>query len=304
MRWRTTTPVVEKVDVADDPVICGKKSARPVIKAAGGKTRLLPEILPRLPKEISRYHEPFVGGGAVFFALAAAGRLVDAEIHLADMNAELVNLYEVIRDWPTKLVKKLRGDADFVNESDAFYRVRAWDPKELSPTARAARMLYLNKTTFNGLYRVNKKGQFNAPFGRYDAPTICDEANILAVSEVLQDANIHHVDFEEVCKGAKSGDVTYCDPPYLPLSTTSNFTSYTSDGFSLGDHERLRDAMLDMGRRGVIALLSNCAAPAIRDLYSGKRFKVEEVEAPRAINSDASKRGNVKELLITVRRSL
>ena len=164
-------------------------------------------------------------------------------------------------------------------------------------------MLYLNKVCFNGLYRVNKKGLFNAPFGRYDDPTICDEPNIRAASEALSDANIHHVDFEKVCKTARKGDVVYCDPPYLPLSTTSNFTAYTSDGFSLGDHERLRDAMLDMGRRGVIALLSNCAAPAIRDLYSGRRFKVEEVKAPRSINSDASKRGDVKELLISVRRS-
>jgi len=278
-----------------------KRPARPLVKAAGGKTKLLPEILPRLPKKIGRYYEPFVGGGAVFFALVAEGRLSGGTAVLADMNADLVNLYEVVRDQPTRLVKMLRQSKRFLNEEDVYYRTRAWE--SANPVERAARAVYLNKTCFNGLFRVNKSGKFNVPFGSYEKPIICDEANIFAAAEALALVDLYCMDFEKVGALVQSGDVVYCDSPYLPISATSNFTSYTKDGFSLADHVRLRDTTRELGRRGAHVLISHSAAPAIRELYAGPDFRIEEVSAVRAINSDATKRGAVKELLISVKRT-
>lgn len=278
---------------------------KPVWKWVGGKRKLLPQILARLPDSSfdgHRYFEPFVGGGAVFFEMVATGRLSRLPAHLSDMNADLTNAYVVVKRDVAGLISHMRDPAmGYVCEEKAYYRIRALDPNTLSPVRKAARFLYLNKTCFNGLYRVNKSGGFNVPFGRYDDPTICDEAVLLAASAALQHTTIRCVDFVTAMEDAQAGDVAYFDPPYLPLSATSDFTSYTSDGFGLGDHERLRDLLLDLRGRGVHWLLSNSAAPAIKALYDRREFVVEEVMMARAINSKGSKRGKIAELLISPR---
>jgi len=288
------------------------RSYAPVVKFVGGKRRLFPAILARLPVGpiTGRYFEPFVGGGAVFFELASMGYLSYGSPRpdgrpvrravLADVNIDLVNLYIVLQRDPIPLVVELQDpDRGYVYDKDAYYRIRALDPDKLTSVQRAARMIYLNKCGFNGLYRVNKSGGFNVPFGRYVNPTICDENGLLLASDALQRAtDVRLTDFEILMEDAREGDVCYCDSPYAPASVTSNFTSYTQDGFSFGDQERLRDAAKSASRRGAFVLLSNSDVPMIRKLYSGDDFQLDEIMAARAINSDPSKRGSVKELLI------
>lgn len=274
----------------------------PFLKWVGGKRRLISEVLARLPTgPIARYVEPFVGGGAVFFELAAQGRVERAT--LADTNEDLARAYLAVqRDCDAVIDELHHPAARYVYAEDDFYRIRALDPDVLSLVQAAARTIYLNKTCFNGLYRVNKSGRFNAPFGRYDDPTICDEEGLRAASSALQRARVRLADFEVVMDETKEGDVLYADPPYLPLSATSSFTAYTQDGFSLGDHERLRDALLKLRARGVRFALSNSAAPAILSLYDRREFLVERVGAARAINSDSTKRGEIEELLVAPTR--
>ncbi len=267
--------------------------AKPFLKWVGGKTVLLPEILPRLPKKIGTYYEPFLGGGAVFFALAAEKRFVRAI--LSDSNAELMNTYGAVAWEVEAVIKRLE---EHVYEKSHYYAVRASAPRSL-PT-RAARFIYLNRTCFNGLYRVNKSGQFNVPFGRYTNPTICDEENLRAVSEalrVLGFINLVADNFETAVLGAKAGDAVYFDPPYVPASDTANFTAYTKSGFGPEEQTRLRDVAKDLVYRGAHVLLSNSDTPFVRKLYKG--FKIETVEAPRRVNSKGGKRGNVGELLIS-----
>jgi DNA adenine methylase len=272
-------------------------TARSPVKWAGGKTFLLPEILKRLPTKINTYYEPFVGGGAVFFALAAEGRFKRAVI--GDANVELMLVYAMIQRSPKSLMRFLeRGHAQ---DEKSYYKIRAQDPKTLVPLARAARTIYLNKVGFNGLYRVNKKGVFNVPWGRQEGRTLFDEENILACSEALKDVEIVSTDFEQTVLSAKRGDVIYADCPYFPLSVTADFTSYTSGGFGLVDQTRLRDVAKKLDARGVRVLLSNSDTPLTRKLYRG--FKIEEVKAPRRVNSKGSKRGNVGELLISGRNT-
>jgi DNA adenine methylase len=267
--------------------------ARPFLKYAGGKTALLPEILPRLPKKIKTYYEPFVGGGAVFFALAAEERFKSAVI--GDVNEELMRTYYALSHESTVVIRRLE-EHSFGHGSTHYYATRAHAPK--TTAAQAARMIYLNRTCFNGLYRVNKAGQFNVPLGRYANPTICDEENLLAVAEVLgRKARMVAHDFETIVKRAKQGDAVYFDPPYVPVSTTSNFTAYGKDGFGPGDQIRLRDTARRLVNRGVHVLLSNSDTPFVRKLYKG--FKIEKVRAPRRINSKGGKRGDVGELLIS-----
>jgi DNA adenine methylase len=259
---------------------------------AGGKTALLPEILPRLPKKIKTYYEPFVGGGAVFFALAAEGRFERAVI--GDANMDLMRTYTALANEIDAVVNRL---SEHVYTSTHYYAMREHEPAALS--ARAARLIYLNRTCFNGLYRVNKAGKFNVPFGRYTNPTICDEENLRAVSAVLhrRGVQIGAADFEVTTTGAKSGDVAYFDPPYVPVSTTSNFTAYSAGGFGPNEQMRLRDVAKRLVDRGVHVLLSNSDTPLVHALYKG--FKIEKVEAPRRINSKGGKRGNVGELFIS-----
>jgi DNA adenine methylase len=268
--------------------------ARPYLKYVGGKTALLPEILSRLPSEITpTYYEPFLGGGAVFFALAAAGLFKRAV--LGDINTELVGTYAALSSNVEGVIRALKKH---VYDEDYYYAVRAQDPSKLTVEARAARLIYLNRTCFNSLYRVNLKGKFNVPFGRYTNPTICDEANLRAVSAALRrSVSLVALDFQNVVLPAKRGDVVYMDPPYWPASKTANFTAYSAGGFGPEDQARLRDVAKKLIDRGVHVLLSNSDTPPVRELYKG--FKIEEVSAPRRVNSKADKRGNVGELLIS-----
>lgn len=266
--------------------------AHPFVKAVGGKTFLAPEILRRLPAKINTYYEPFVGGGAIFFALAAEGRFKRAVI--GDANEELMIAYEAITVNVEAVIRALK---EHVYEEKHYYEVRAQKPRTMGSINRAARFIYLNKTCFNGLYRVNRKGEFNVPFGSYTNPTICDEENLRACSVALKRVTFTSLDFEKTVLVAKRGDAIYNDSPYVPVSVTANFTTYTAGGFSLSDQERLRDVAKSLDARGVHVLLSNADTPLVRKLYRG--FKIESVQAPRRVNSKASRRGNVGELLIS-----
>jgi DNA adenine methylase len=266
--------------------------ARPFLKMAGGKTSLLQEILRRLPQKISTYYEPFVGGGAVFFALVSEKRFKRAI--LGDTNEELMLAYRALLNRSNEVVRDLKKH---VYDEKYYYGVRGQDPLTLSPSQRAARLIYLNKTCFNGLWRVNKKGEFNVPFGDYKNPTICDEENLRAVADVLHSVSLVCLDFKDVVAPVKPGDTVYFDPPYAPVSETSNFTSYAKGGFTADDQDRLRNCFRDLDERGVHVLLSNSDTPLVRKLYKG--FRIEGVTARRNINSKGGKRGKVGELLIS-----
>lgn len=267
--------------------------AKPIAKWAGGKTSLLPEILPRLPEKIATYYEPFVGGGAVFFALAAEKRFEHAII--GDANSELAGMYRTLARRPAAVIEAL-NELRAEHSEKFFYAVRARNPHDLTPPARAARLIYLNKTCFNGLYRVNRKGGFNVSFGDYKNPTICDEENLRAAAKALSSTTVLDLDFEETVRPAKRGDAVYMDPPYAPVSKTANFTGYAKGGFGPDEQERLRNTAEKLIARGVHVLLSNSDTPFVRELYQG--FNIESVRARRAINSKGDKRGHVGEVLI------
>lgn len=267
---------------------------KPILKWVGGKTQLLEEIKARLPKKYKDYYEAFTGGGAVIF------NLTPKNAHLNDFNAELVNLYEVIKKEPLKLIKEL---SKHLNEKDYFYKIREFDRNKdfynkLSPVEKASRMIYLNKTCFNGLYRVNSKGEFNTPFGKYKNPLICDESNIKAISQYFNESNVEitNLDFEEALKNAKAGDFVYLDPPYDPLTSTASFTSYNASGFSRDEQIRLKNVCDDLNKRGVKWMLSNSATSFIIELY--KDYKIDIVKAKRCINSKGDARGDVEEVLV------
>lgn len=269
--------------------------ARPFVKMAGGKTRLLPELLKRLPKTFGAYHEPFVGGGALFFELSAVFG-TGKKFRISDVNEDLIAAYRTIRDAPSDLIRRLRR---MKNEEDFYYRMRARKPggRGDNEWARAARMIYLNKTCYNGLHRVNRQGQFNVPFGHYLYPKICDAENILACSYALHKVEITHRPYTETLKNVSAGDLVYCDPPYLPIAET-DFTAYDSNGFGWAHHVELHAFAVELKRRGVHVMISNSASPRIRSLYR-KGFKIEEIEAPRSIGASGSTRGYVTELIIT-----
>ncbi len=271
-----------------DPVILRAK-ARPIIKWAGGKSQLLPAMSGLFPprEKIKRYFEPFLGGAAVFFYLQ------HPKSFLSDSNAALVELYQVVQRNVEELIQALKVHR---NEREYFYEVRAQAPKDLSPIQRAARLIYLNKTCFNGLYRVNSKGQFNVPFGRYKNPTICDEDGLRSASLVLQPARITHQNFESILAQAQPADLVYFDPPYHPLNKTSSFTSYTSDKFGEPEQRRLAEVFAELAARGCYVMLSNSDTPLIRELY--RDFMIHEIQAGRAINSKAEGRGKITELLV------
>lgn len=267
--------------------------AKPVLKWAGGKTSLLPEILPRLPEKIGTYYEPFIGGGAVFFALANERRFAGATI--GDQNGELASMYRTLALRSGAVIEELRDLASRHNEK-FFYAVRERNPYDLTPPARAARLIYLNKTCFNGLYRVNRKGLFNVPFGDYKNPTICDEDTLRAAAKALSSVQVLDFDFEETVRAAERGDAVYFDPPYAPVSKTANFTGYAKGGFGVEHQERLRHVAEKLIARGIHVLLSNSDTPLVRELYQG--FLIEPVKVRRAINSKGDKRGHVGEVLI------
>jgi DNA adenine methylase len=261
--------------------------AAPFVKWVGGKTALLPELLKHVPARLRRYHEPFVGGGALFFAVAPRRALLN------DNNPELVHCYQQVRDDVYGVLDAL---ARHVYERTHFEAVRALEPARLRAAERAARFIFLNKTCFNGLWRVNRAGRFNVPFGRYKNPRFADPASLITASQALRGVEILHSPFEEALARAAPGDFVYLDPPYDPVSPTASFASYTAGGFAWEDQKRLAHACIVLNRRGVRFLLSNSATDRIRALYSG--FEQRLVRAPRFINSKAERRGHVDELLV------
>ncbi len=268
----------------EDPV----EGIRPFVKWAGGKRQLLPELKRWVPKRYGRYFEPFLGGGALFFALRPP------KATLTDVNERLIRTYKGIRDDVEEVIRLLQG---YPYDETFFYEMRAKDIDARPDPEMAAWFVYLNKTGFNGLYRVNSRNVFNVPFGRYVNPAICNPSLLRSCSAALKAADIRLSDFESVAKDAERDDFVYFDPPYMPLSVTSSFTSYTSTGFGEKEQTRLRDLALDLKRRGVHVLLSNSSSPFIRDLYR-EGFEVSDVSATRMVNSKASARGAITELLI------
>lgn len=265
------------------------EGARPLLKWAGGKRQLLSEILQHLPRSIDTYFEPFVGGGAVFFALAAERRFGRAV--LADQNEELICTYRCVQQNVAKVISVLKT---LPHNEEAYYKIRAQKPR--LPERRAARMIYLNRTGYNGLYRVNRSGQFNVPFGRYCRPTICDEELLVRVSDALTGVRLEVADFEVTVSKARPGDAVYFDPPYVPVSNTARFAEYHSSAFGDEEHQRLALRYRKLCERGVTALLSNSDTPRTRELYSDCAHVF--VSARRNINSAAHRRGPTSELLV------
>ncbi len=276
-------------------------SVRPFLKWAGGKQQLLPALLEAMPATFERYFEPFVGGGALFFTLARERAPLRAS--LGDANPDLIATYEVVRDDLDGVVALLGSleraylAADFEGRARLFYEQREFAPA--SKAERAARFIFLNKTCYNGLYRVNSKGLFNVPHGRYREPRILDRDVLAAASAALQDATLACADVEVTCASARAGDFVYFDPPFHPLSTTSSFTQYTSADFGWADQERLRVCIDGLTARGVQVLLSDSPHPLIVYLYESAGYELRRIPARRAINSKGTGRGPIDELLVS-----
>lgn len=267
---------------------------RPFLKWAGGKSQLADALLERRPPTFNAYHEPFVGSGALFFRLYREKQIQRAT--LSDINAELISTYLAIRDHVAEVMRILSG---FPYNKNFYYEIRRQDPWALSLPERAARMIYLNKTGYNGLYRVNRQGTFNVPFGLYKSPKYFDPENLLAVSKALQHVEILCASFESVLERAQPGDWVYFDPPYVPISQTAGFTAYHANGFGLEDQERLRNVCVELTLRGVYVMVSNSDTAPVRCLYGLPYFRIDEVFASRAISSSATKRGKVREIIVT-----
>ena len=266
---------------------------QPFLKWAGGKRQLLKEIDKYIPLKISTYYEPFLGGGALLFNLQPKKAIVN------DSNYELINAYKVIRDNVEELIQDLEKHK---NTSEYFYELRAKDRtseySNLSNIERASRLIYLNKTCFNGLFRVNSQGEFNTPYGNYKNPNIVNEFVLRAVNSYLNKYDIKFLngDFEDSLKNIRKGAFVYFDPPYMPISDSSSFTGYTLDGFGTEDQIRLKNLCDKLNERGIKFLLSNSTAPMILELY--KDYKIVYVDAKRNINSIGNKRGEIKEILV------
>jgi DNA adenine methylase len=275
----------------------GQLKIQPFLKWAGGKRQLLPVIKNHLPAKYTEYYEPFVGAGALLFDLQPD------KFTINDSNWELINAYQVIKDQPEELMGFCQQH-QANNSKDYYYQIREQDRVDtfckLTAVERAARFIYLNKTCFNGLHRVNSSQQFNVPYAKYKAPVILDPAVIKAVSSYLNQSKcrILNVDFEQSVATAKEGAFIYFDPPYHPLSKTSSFTSYSINGFGEEEQIRLKQLCDRLSDRGCQILASNSATPFIRDLYDDPRYELIEVQASRAINSVGSKRGKINEYLI------
>jgi len=264
---------------------------RPFLKWAGGKSSLLPHIRERVPANFETYFEPFLGAGAVFFGLAPPRAV------LSDINIEVINAFRVVRSNVEELLESLSKHR---HTKKYFYSLRELDRKSdywiHSDVEKASRLIYLNKTCFNGLYRVNSRGEFNVPFGDYTNPKLVDPENLRACSELLRGAELETCSYDALEERIEKNDFVYLDPPYAPLSPTANFAGYTKDGFSPQDQVVLAEFCQRLDSRGIKFLLSNSHTEFILDLYSG--FRIETVEAPRAINSRSDKRGKVLEVLI------
>jgi DNA adenine methylase len=252
-----------------------------------------------MPKDFNNYFEPFVGGGALFFELTRVGALNGKKAYLFDANAELVNTYQTVKKYPKKLLKQLK-EFQIKHSEEFYYSTRAMDKderfKSLPAEVRAARFIYLNKTCFNGLWRVNSKGYHNVPIGRYKNPVICDEEAITAASIALQNAEIQNADFAEVLNFADKGDFVYFDPPYYPLNATSSFTAYHENAFLEEEQKRLYSVFKELADKDVLVMHSNSDTEFIKELYKG--YNIEFVEANRFINSKGSGRGKIKEIVV------
>ncbi len=273
-------------------------SPKPFVKWAGGKRQLIPEIAKHLPKKFGTYFEPFLGGGALLFHLLSENKILKG--HASDLNSDLVLSYITIRDNLDGLLKSLQKHSDhyFSDSKSYYYSVRESSPK--SQIEKVSRLLFLNRTCFNGLYRVNSKGKFNVPLGRYSNPNIIQEDNLRSVNRFLNQnkLNIKCQDFSTTVEKAKKGDFVYFDPPYQPVSKTANFTSYTNGNFGFNDLKRLAKVSNDLAKKGVNVLLSNSSSKQVRDMFSNKHWKIIKIEANRAINSASDKRTGHSELLI------
>lgn len=263
--------------------------ATPFVKWVGGKRSIMDELIKRCPKSFGTYWEPFVGGGALFFAL----RQQLKEAVLSDLNLDLIIAYKAIQREPDALIKELKLFARRHSE-EFYYQIRNQHEQD-EPLRVAARLLYLNKTCYNGLWRVNSKGQFNVPVGRYDNPDIVQEENVRACHKTLQGISIEYGEFSRITP--RRGDFVYFDPPYHPTDSTA-FTEYEKSGFTETNQKALHDFALSLHKKGVFVMLSNSDTDYIRALYSEKAFKVETVQAPRMVNCKSNKRNNVNELLI------
>lgn len=267
----------------------------PIVKWVGGKRQLLPKIIPLIKKNFSTYVEPFVGGGAVFFELQPRKAIIN------DLNSELINVYSVVRDFPERLISELEKHSE-KNSEEYYYTIRSMDRNsefdKLSNIQKAARILYLNKTCYNGLYRVNSSGQFNSPYGRYKNPNIVNSVSIRAMSKYLKnnEIDIRQGDYREILKNLSRGAFVYFDPPYMPISTSSSFTGYTENGFNYEQQLCLKEECDKLREKGIPFLQSNSDCPEIRELYHN--YNIEIVQAKRAINSKSEKRGEINEVLI------
>jgi DNA adenine methylase len=280
--------VANAVDDADE-----SSPAKPFLKWAGGKGQLIEQFRPLLPSGFARYFEPFVGSGAVFFALQPSLR---ATAVLTDVNRELIDCYRAVQKRVEEVIREL---SQHEYEEAHYYRVRELDPADLSPPQRAARTIFLNKTGYNGLYRVNRKGRFNVPFGRYTNPGFRHPdrlENLRACSRALRRVTLEGRDFGDVERHATAGDFVYFDPPYVPASSTADFTTYAPGGFGWDEQQRLAEVFGRLARSGVFAMLSNSDTPAVRRLYAP--FRIDRVLASRSINSRGDRRGKVGEVVV------
>lgn len=268
-----------------------------IVKWAGGKRQLLNQLEILFPKKFKNYFEPFVGGGAVAFHIIKTRK--PKEIFLSDINEELINVYEIVRDNVFELIDLLKKHKEIHGkEGKEFYtNVRNQNPYVMSKLSRAARFIYLNRTCFNGLYRVNSKGQFNVPMGKYDNPGIVQEKELIQISKLLKGVKLKVQSFEKILSYVKKGDFVYFDPPYYPLNKAS-FTTYTKETFLDKEHKKLFDLFVELDKKGAKVMLSNSSAPFILNLYKKYKSKVKHVDATRMINCNAEKRGKVKEVVI------
>ncbi|MDO5088559.1 MAG: DNA adenine methylase [Leptotrichiaceae bacterium] len=267
----------------------------PILKWVGGKRQILSEIMPLINKKYSTYVEPFVGGGAVLFELQPKKAIIN------DLNKELINVYMTVRDFPEELIEELKKH-DEQNTEKYFYKLRALDRESdyetISNIEKAARIVYLNKTCYNGLYRVNSAGQFNTPYGKYKNPNIVNESAIRAISKYFREVNIEirQGDYKEILKGLRKSSFVYLDPPYMPISSSSSFTGYTENGFSYEQQVILKQECDKLRKKGISFLQSNSDCSEIRELY--KEYEIKSVKAKRSINSIGNKRGEINEVLI------
>ncbi|MBW4632765.1 MAG: DNA adenine methylase [Iphinoe sp. HA4291-MV1] len=270
---------------------------RPFLKWAGGKNRLIQQYISYFPKKIKTYYEPFLGGGAVFFYLHYHQQ---TKAILTDINADLVNTYLCVRNQLDELISLLKEHEYKHNKSKREYYYGVRENSGGTDSQQAARLIYLNKTCFNGLYRVNSQGKFNVPLGRYENPKICQEDLLRAASKALQWADIQEADFAEIISNAKSSDdFVFFDPPYYPISNTSYFTAYSRHSFNKKDQERLRNTCAELASRGVKVMVCNSDCEFIREIYTEINFNIYLIEAARSINSNVKKRGMIYELLMT-----